>query len=157
MVQQVSDSSGREINAENIVSLFDDEYVQVNSPYQYMGSHIVDEESHQVMSHVVVKYEQQRFELKGQGNGPLDAVAKAISEHIGETVTVADYHEHGMTAGSDATAVSYVEVKVGEHATVFGVGQDKNITTSAIKALLNGVNRFMNTGTSVAVDKKAVS
>ncbi|WP_414683389.1 hypothetical protein, partial [Methylophaga sp. UBA5088] len=42
-------------------------------------------------------------------------------------------------------------------ATVFGVGQDKNITTSAIKALLNGVNRFMNTGTSVAVDKKAVS
>ncbi|WP_417535580.1 2-isopropylmalate synthase [Methylophaga sp.] len=157
VVQKVSDSSGREINAENIVSLFDDEYVQVNSPYQYMGSHIVDEESHQVMSHVVVKYEQQRIELKGQGNGPLDAVAKAISEHIGETVTVADYHEHGMTAGSDATAVSYVEVKVGEHATVFGVGQDKNITTSAIKALLNGVNRFMNTGTSVAVDKKAVS
>ena len=157
VVQKVSDNSGREINAENIVSLFDDEYVQVNSPYQYMGSHIVDEESHQVMSHVVVKYEQQRIELKGQGNGPLDAVAKAISEHIGETVTVADYHEHGMTAGSDATAVSYVEVKVGEHATVFGVGQDKNITTSAIKALLNGVNRFMNTGTSVAVDKKAVS
>lgn len=157
VVQKVSDSSGREINAENIVSLFDDEYVQVNSPYQYMGSHIVDEESHQVMSHVVVKYEQQRIELKGQGNGPLDAVAKAISEHIGETVTVADYHEHGMTAGSDATAVSYVEVKLGEHATVFGVGQDKNITTSAIKALLNGVNRFMNTGTSVAVDKKAVS
>ena len=157
VVQKVSDNSGREINAENIVSLFDDEYVQVNSPYQYMGSHIVDEESHQVMSHVVVKYEQQRIELKGQGNGPLDAVAKAISEHIGETVTVADYHEHGMTAGSDATAVSYVEVKMGEHATVFGVGQDKNITTSAIKALLNGVNRFMNTGTSVAVDKKAVS
>ncbi|BDZ74513.1 2-isopropylmalate synthase [Methylophaga marina] len=157
VVQKVSDSSGREINAENIVSLFDDEYVQVNSPYQYMGSHIVDEESHQVMSHVVVKYEQQRIELKGQGNGPLDAVAKAISEHIGETVTVADYHEHGMTAGSDATAVSYVEVKMGEYATVFGVGQDKNITTSAIKALLNGVNRFMNTGTSVAVDKKAVS
>ncbi|SFK18210.1 2-isopropylmalate synthase [Methylophaga sulfidovorans] len=144
VVQKVSDSSGREINADNIVTLFDKEYVQVNSPYQYMGSHIVDEESHQVLSHVVVKYQQQRIELKGQGNGPLDAVAKAISEHIGETVTVADYHEHGMSAGSDATAVSYVEVKVGEHATVFGVGQDKNITTSAIKALLNGVNRFIN-------------
>ena len=144
VVQKVSDSSGREINADNIVTLFDKEYVRVNSPYQYMGSHIVDEESHQVLSHVVVKYQQQRIELKGQGNGPLDAVAKAISEHIGETVTVADYHEHGMSAGSDATAVSYVEVKVGEHATVFGVGQDQNITTSAIKALLNGVNRFIN-------------
>lgn len=144
VVQKVSDSSGREINADNIATLFDKEYVQVNSPYQYMGSHIVDEESHQVLSHVVVKYQQQRIELKGQGNGPLDSVAKAISEHIGETVTVADYHEHGMSAGSDATAVSYVEVKVGEHATVFGVGQDQNITTSAIKALLNGVNRFIN-------------
>ncbi|EGL53449.1 isopropylmalate/homocitrate/citramalate synthase [Methylophaga aminisulfidivorans MP] len=144
VVQKVSDSSGREINADNIATLFDKEYIQVNSPYQYMGSHIVDEESHQVLSHVVVKYQQQRIELKGQGNGPLDAVAKAISEHIGETVTVADYHEHGMSAGSDATAVSYVEVKVGEHATVFGVGQDQNITTSAIKALLNGVNRFIN-------------
>lgn len=150
VVQKVSDSSGREINADNIATLFDKEYVQVNSPYQYMGSHIVDEESHQVLSHVVVKYQQQRIELKGQGNGPLDAVAKAISEHIGETVTVADYHEHGMSAGSDATAVSYVEVKVGEHATVFGVGQDQNITTSAIKALLNGVNRFIN-GTNLEI------
>ncbi len=157
VVQKVSDSSGREINADNIATLFDKEYVQVNSPYQYMGSHIVDEESHQVLSHVVVKYQQQRIELKGQGNGPLDAMAKAISEHIGETVTVADYHEHGMSAGSDATAVSYVEVKVGEHATVFGVGQDKNITTSAIKALLNGVNRFINAVNCESTEDRAAS
>ncbi|HDY84095.1 MAG TPA: 2-isopropylmalate synthase [Methylophaga aminisulfidivorans] len=155
IVQKVSDSSGREINADNIVSLFDDEYLQVSTPYQYMGSHIVDEESHQVMGHVVVKYHDERIELKGQGNGPLDAVAKAISEHIGEVVTVADYHEHGMSGGSDATAVSYVEVKIGNNATLFGVGQDQNITTSAIKALLNGVNRFISS--TVQVDENSLA
>jgi 2-isopropylmalate synthase len=144
IVQKVSDETSKEVNTASIVSLFEESYLQVDEPYRYMSSHVIDAETSDVVTKMVVNYNDQRIELGGTGNGPLDAAAKALSEHIGQAVTVADYHEHGMSAGSDAAAVSYVEVKVGEAAAVFGVGQDKNITTAAIKALINGVNRVLN-------------
>ena len=72
---------------------------------------------------------------------PVDATAQAIGEHLGHAITVIDYHEHGMGTGSDALAVCYVEIKVGDGSPLFGVGQDKNISRAAIKALLNGINR----------------
>jgi len=144
IVQKVSDETSKEVNSDNIVSLFKSSYLAVDAPYRYMSSHVIDEETSDVVTKIVVSHDEQRMELSGHGNGPLDAAANAIGEHMGMTVSVADYHEHGMSAGSDAAAVSYVEVKVGEHATIFGVGQDKNITTAAIKALINGVNRVVN-------------
>lgn len=143
IVQKVSDETSKEVNTASIVNLFEASYLQVQAPYGYMSSHVIDEETSDVVTKVVVRHQQQRVELSGHGNGPLDAAAKAISQHMGQTVTVVDYHEHGMSCGSDAAAVSYVEVKVGDNASVFGVGQDKNITTAAIKALINGVNRVM--------------
>ena len=141
IVQKVSDETSKEVDTASIVNLFQASYLEVESPYRYMSSHVIDEQTSDVVTKMVLSHGANRIELAGRGNGPLDAAAKAISEHLGETVTVADYHEHGMSAGSDAAAVSYVEVKVGDRATLFGVGQDKNITTAALKALINGVNR----------------
>lgn len=144
IVQKVSDETSKEVNTASIVSLFEQSYLEVDAPYHYMSSHVMDDETSDVVTRMVVQHNAQRIELGGHGNGPLDAAAKALSEHLGQTVTVADYHEHGMSAGSDAAAVSYVEVKVGDMAPTFGVGQDKNITSAAIKALLNGVNRALS-------------
>lgn len=141
IVQKVSDETSKEVDTASIVNLFQASYLELESPYRYMSSHVIDEQTSDVVTRMVLSHDANRIELAGRGNGPLDAAAKAISEHLGETVTVADYHEHGMSAGSDAAAVSYVEVKVGDRATLFGVGQDKNITTAAIKALINGINR----------------
>jgi len=141
IVQKISDETSKEVDTASIVSLFETSYLQVDSPYRYMSSHVIDQETSDVVTRIVMGHKEERIELGGHGNGPLDAAAKAISAHLGQTVTVADYHEHGMSAGSDAAAVSYVEVKVGDRPTIFGVGQDKNITTAAIKALINGVNR----------------
>lgn len=145
IVQKVSDETSKEVNTASIVNLFKASYLQIDAPYSYMSSHVIDEETSDVVTKIVLSHDGERMELGGQGNGPLDAAARAISDHLGQTVIVADYHEHGMSSGSDAAAVSYVEVKVGDNATTFGVGQDKNITTSAIKALINGVNRVVAT------------
>ncbi|MBD3635365.1 MAG: 2-isopropylmalate synthase [Methylophaga sp.] len=141
IVQKVSDETSREVDTASIVNLFEASYLQVETPYRYMSSHVIDEQTSDVVTRIVLNHDNQRVEVGGHGNGPLDAAAKAISEHLGQPITVADYHEHGMSAGSDAAAVSYVEVKVGDRPTNFGVGQDKNITTAAIKALINGINR----------------
>lgn len=114
----------------------------MNSPYQFHSSKISGEE-HAVEAHINSIFEGQQIALSGQGNGPIDAAAKALAQHTGKTITVVDYHEHGLGAGSDVAAVCYVEIKIGESQPIFGVGQDENITTAAIKALINGVNRLI--------------
>jgi 2-isopropylmalate synthase len=57
---------------------------------------------------------------------------------------VVDYHEHAIGAGANATAVSYVEVRMdSEPATLFGVGIDSNIVTASLNAVVSAVNRAL--------------
>lgn len=144
IIQQQSDSSGKEINAADIVQLFDQAYLSVNTPYRFKSSSVVDESEDAAMAELQLEHGNNAFTLKAKGTGPIDAVATALAEHINQPITIVDYHEHGIGSGSDALAVSYVEMKVGNAPPVFGVGQDKNISRAAIKAIINGVNRFVS-------------
>ena len=54
---------------------------------------------------------------------------------------VANYREHAMGSGANASAVAYVELRLADGATLFGVGIDKNIVVASLKAVLSGVNR----------------
>ena len=51
--------------------------------------------------------------LTGAGNGPVDAFVHALREGAGFDVHVLNYHEHGVGGGEDATAVAYVQLRVG--------------------------------------------
>jgi 2-isopropylmalate synthase len=141
-VQAVSDATGKEIKAADIVNIFDDEYFSVTTPITYKSSKFVEQDDgHQVDIVIHAQHQDKTVEISGSGNGPIDAAAHAISQFIGADINVIDYSEHAVGEGSDVVAVSYLEVKVGDKKSVYGVGQDKNIITSAIKALINAVNR----------------
>ena len=142
-VQKISEVSGKEITSRDIVDLFESEYLAITAPYNYQSSKMHNEKGG-VTTSIIAYHNGIETLLSGQGNGPVDAAADALSTQIGQAISVVDYHEHGIRSGSDSEAVCYVEIKVGNSQTLYGVGQDKNITTSAVKALLNGVNRVLN-------------
>ncbi len=79
--------------------------------------------------------------LKGRGNGPIDAFVHALQELSGEKLAVLDYHEHALTGGADARAATYIELRVNDQRTLFGVGLDANIVTASFKAILSALNR----------------
>jgi 2-isopropylmalate synthase len=76
----------------------------------------------------------------------VDAFVHALREDAGFDVHVLNYHEHGMGAGEDATAVAYVQLRVGGTHTVYGVGLDPNIVTATLRAVLCAVNRALGQG-----------
>lgn len=81
--------------------------------------------------------------IRGEGNGPLAAFLNAL-ETLDIRVSVQDYVEHAMTAGSDALAASYIECKIGSEdasQSLWGVGIDSSITTSSLKAIISAINR----------------
>lgn len=142
VVQKVSDATSKEVKGSEIVKLFSEEYLNVNAPIAYQSSKFTEEDNtHQVDIVIHAQHQNKTVEISGSGNGPIDAAAHAMSQFAGCQVSVIDYHEHAVGEGSDVVAVTYVEVKVNNGKPVFGVGQDRNIITSAIKALINAVNR----------------
>ena len=54
-----------------------------------------------------------------------------------------DYHEHALTGGAIAQAVTYIELKVDDGRALFGVGVDANIVTASLKAILSALNRAL--------------
>jgi 2-isopropylmalate synthase len=78
---------------------------------------------------------------KGTGNGPIDAFVSAIACELHAPVKVMDYHEHSIGQGANATAITYIEMRVGDGPTLHGVGMDSNIVTASFKAILSGLNR----------------
>ena len=63
------------------------------------------------------------------------------STHFGEEFDVVDYAEHAIGRGANAQAVAYVETVNGDSEIRWGIGQDPNITTASLRAVLNAFER----------------
>ncbi|ADG99077.1 2-isopropylmalate synthase [Segniliparus rotundus DSM 44985] len=140
-VQSVADSEGGELTSKELWDLFVEEYFQFRSPLERISQDIraaaTDDGVDQVTA--VVKFHDVEREIKGEGNGPLDAFASALAG-LGVEVAVLDYSEHALTSGTDAQAVAYVECRV-DGTTVWGVGVATSITTASLRAVVSAVNR----------------
>jgi len=141
VVQQLADSSGREIAASDIHALFVREYLEQEAPYRY-ASHRMSENTaadEPVQLEVTAHDGHVQRALRGAGNGPIDAFVNAL----GLDVRLMDYHEHAIGSGANARAACYVELRVGNGPTLFGAGIDSNIVTASFKAVLSAVNRHI--------------
>jgi 2-isopropylmalate synthase len=150
-VQVEADATGKEIAAADIYALFKREYLDQTSPYVYRA-HRMKEDSGQKQSidiEVDIEHGGKSLTLRGVGNGPIDAFVNALNLDI----RLMDFHEHSLGAGANAQAASYIELRLNESPTVFGVGVDANIVTASFKAVLSAVNRQL----SVEAGKQASS
>ena len=53
-----------------------------------------------------------------------------------------DYIEHAVSAGSDAIAAAYVEMKSPDGTVRWGIGMHESILVASLKAVVSAVNRF---------------
>lgn len=139
-VQKISDETGKEITAQDIVNLFSEIYLCDRGPFSYLKSEIHEADDVANIS-LHTEVDKQTVIWEGEGHGPIEACVQAITHATGRHIEVIDYHEHSVESGAASKATCYVELKMDQGAPVFGVGQDGNITVAAVKALLNGVNR----------------
>ncbi|WP_395824995.1 2-isopropylmalate synthase [Collimonas sp.] len=138
-IQKAADSTGKEIAASDIYRIFKQEYLDKQSPYVYRA-HRMSEDSNQaqpVKIEIDIQRDGQAHTLSGHGNGPIDAFVNAL----GLDIKLMDFHEHAISAGADAQAASYIELRLNDAPTGFGVGIDANTLTASFKAILNAVNR----------------
>lgn len=147
VVQVQADTSGKELTGEQIWSIFDKEYfTQPEGRFKFVDHRSVPDTHASEVRELTANITDngKDVELKGKGNGPIDAFLTAINAHMLEDVKVVSYHEHAVGIGSGADAVAYVEVQRGEDAPVFGVGRHKNITKASLSAVVSAINRAIS-------------
>jgi len=83
----------------------------------------------------------QMMHIEGVGTGPIDAFVDGLAKQTGTRIRVLDYHEHSIGSGADARAVAYLELRIGDTQTRFGVGIDTNIVSASLKAIASAMNR----------------
>ena len=142
VVQGVMDASGKELSAQDLWSLFEGEFRlggatvahQVLASEQGASGELVT-----LAADVKLKGGAP-LQVRGTGNGPIDAFVAGLGQLTGQAIRVLDYHEHAIGAGANARAVAYLELRVGDR-TLFGVGMDPNIVSASLKGIVSGLQR----------------
>ena len=148
VIQRIADATGKELAPADIRAAFDREYIAATLPLAYAGHraqhNVTDGTIEQLAAHLSL--DGVEWVLTGSGNGPVDAFVHALRGEGGLDIHVQTYHEHAVGAGEDATAVAYVQLRVGTEQTVYGVGLDPNIVTATLRAVVSAVNRGIAQG-----------
>ena len=79
--------------------------------------------------------------LQGTGNGPIDAFFNALKKVGLDKYKFKGYSQHAIAEGSDAKAVSYIELKKPDGKYIFGIGIDSNVNIASVLGVLNAINR----------------
>jgi 2-isopropylmalate synthase len=139
VIQREADVTGKEIVASDIYAIFKSEYLDRDAPYVYRAHRMSEDSSRResIRIDIDIECDGEKFTLHGIGNGPIDSFVNAL----GLDIKLMDFHEHAIDAGANAQAASYIELRLNEAPTGFGVGIDTNIVTSSFKAILSAINR----------------
>jgi 2-isopropylmalate synthase len=133
------DERGTELSAADLWDIFESEYRLDELRVEHQA--IDEAEDGRIRLSADVSIGGRSFTVAGEGNGPVDAFVTAIAALTGESVQVLDYHEHAIDSGAQAKAAAYLELRIGQRPTLFGVGIDANILSASMKAVLSGMQR----------------
>jgi 2-isopropylmalate synthase len=142
VVQAIADGEGVELSAERLWRSFEGEYLEGNGRFGFIEHKSKSDHGDQDLTAKITDDGKHKT-IHGHGNGPVDGFVDAMRKESGLAFDVADYREHAMGHGANAAAIAYVELRLADGTTLFGVGIDKNIVVASLKAVVSGVNRAL--------------
>ena len=142
-VQRVMDAQGKELTAKDIWTLFEREYgiSAVSAPQHQLLEESKGAGARSVRLQADVAIDGKIVKIEGEGTGPIEAFTNGLNEATGLAIRVLDYHEHATGSGANAQAVAYLELRINDEQTLFGVGMDVNIVSASLKAIMSGLLR----------------
>jgi 2-isopropylmalate synthase len=139
-VQAVTEDSGTIIRPGEMWDVFSRTYLPEDAGMRLIGSEVSTGGNRTTVTAQLLVGGEPRT-VMGQGNGPIDALLGALRAELGVDFEVKDYSQHALTAGSEASAVAYVEAEGPDGSTWWGVGMDSSILEASLHAVVSAANR----------------
>ena len=147
VIQVLSEKKG-EVSPDEIMAEFKREYLDRKEPLHFRKLK-VDDLSDEVESNfdtkVLLVYTDDGVEktAEGIGNGPIDAVKRALQDSLDIEFKILDYNEHALQSGSNSQAAAYIHLLDSNTGNVtYGVGVSSNITRASVRAIFSALNRL---------------
>ncbi|MBQ9700764.1 MAG: 2-isopropylmalate synthase [Lachnospiraceae bacterium] len=149
VIQKIAEAQG-EVSPDTIMEKFAEEYITAKTaaeyPFEFTSCKISDMEDNSdddTLVKLTFKYKGEEKYVEQTGNGPIDAVKKAIEGTTGVSFRMTDYSQHALSDGSSAKAAAYVNcIDIATGKATYGVGQSTNITRASIRAIFSALNRL---------------
>ncbi len=142
IINDVADAKGTELTPAEIHDVFRREYLERVAPVTLQHFKTTERDS-AVKCEASLTLHGTAHKLNGEGNGPIDAFTRALGGTELPKFEVLSYAEHSLGKGSEARAVSYIQIKTERGQALFGAGIDTNIELASIKALVSALNRAL--------------
>ena len=131
IIKNLADECGEELSGTQIFQAFEQEYLHRSEPFAF-ESFDVEEITQQDGSKVVactarISVDGIVRELRGSGNGPIDAFVQALNQGDVADFKVLTFTEHALEQGAEAQAIAYIQIQVPSGTTFFGAATHTNI------------------------------
>jgi 2-isopropylmalate synthase len=156
VVQSVTEQSGGEIQPDSIWTLFNEHYIQSEKIISLEDFNIQKNQGRETFS-AMLDLSGQSVEIKGEGDGVLDAFIEGLKRTLNIDFEVMEYGEHALGKGADAEAVTYMQLKYGLRR-FSGVAVSKDIISSSLNALMGALSELLKENaaeTSVSTERAA--
>ena len=141
-VKGVSDHKHKELMPDELYQIFQNEYVNVDTPYELIDFLLKKEPDGTRSGTVDVNINGKKETFLARGNGRLDAVSNAIQKDLGVTYKDLTYSEHALEIGQSSRAMAYIGITGADGKITWGAGMDTDIITASLQALFSAVNRM---------------
>lgn len=141
---KISDEAHKELLPQEIFDLFDKEYINIQSPVRLVS--YKEEMVSADATHITATVETGGAEkqVEGEGTGLIDGYVNAMKGALGVDAVITLYNQHALTQGTEAKAVTYVQMESGGK-TYTGAGISKNVSKSALRAVTSAFCRMLQT------------
>ena len=145
VIQKIADESGKEISPSDVWDNFQTTYLNESGSYEFVD-HNINSKANKDGSQtdeieINLKVNDEIISITGTGNGPIDAMVNSIKDYLKLDIKISDYHQHAISAGSDAKAVAYSELLLNGKS-VWGVGIHQNTVIAGFESVISGLNRL---------------
>ena len=140
-VKRISDRQHREMQADDILAIFMETYVNFFDPLDVVEAHF-KQENGIIATITVFNGGKEEMVFTAQGNGRLDAVSNALKANLGYRYSIIKYQEHAIEQGSNAKAIAYVGIRTPEGLVSWGAGTHDDIMAASVNALVSAINRI---------------
>ena len=141
LANDLVDGLGREVTAAELKAMFWKEYIERTTPWALHHFHADGVDGVFTCRCSLVRDGEEQG-ITGKGNGPIAAFVDALIQDGGvPAFEVAMFREQSLSAGTEASALAYIQIKSSNGKIVWGAGVDTNIELASIKAVVSAVNR----------------
>ncbi|HEX7576892.1 MAG TPA: 2-isopropylmalate synthase, partial [Verrucomicrobiae bacterium] len=134
------DRLGREVSGAELKGMFWREYIERATPWQLQGFETEGRDG-KVRCRARLLRDGKPIKLAGEGNGPLAALVHGFSMAGVPRFEIANYSEHALSAGEEAAAIAYIQIKPASGRARWGAGVDTSIELASVRAVLSALNR----------------